>query len=147
MFISHFLTFTLSFIAIILSGSAGTAVITTDKALLFTDGRYHNQAEIELGSEWTLMKQGDLCSICSYINVPWRNEIWCHIICSSARAAVCVAVIRYWTCGEEREEWVVWWHHRHSYLDIQSYYRHYFTDVDVLTAYCCLHYLHSLYYH
>jgi Xaa-Pro aminopeptidase len=43
---------------IILSGSAGTAVITTDKALLFTDGRYHNQAEIELGSEWTLMKQG-----------------------------------------------------------------------------------------
>ena len=43
---------------IILAGSAGTAVITTDKALLFTDGRYHNQAEIELGSEWTLMKQG-----------------------------------------------------------------------------------------
>ena len=40
------------------TGSAGTAVITTDKALLFTDGRYHNQAEIELGSEWTLMKQG-----------------------------------------------------------------------------------------
>ena len=33
-------------------------MITTDKALLFTDGRYHNQAEIELGSEWTLMKQG-----------------------------------------------------------------------------------------
>ena len=56
MFTNFSLTY--SSMNIILSGSAGTAVITTDKALLFTDGRYHNQAEIELGSEWTLMKQG-----------------------------------------------------------------------------------------
>ena len=41
------------------TGSAGTAVITTDKALLFTDGRYHNQAELELDAKyWTLMRQG-----------------------------------------------------------------------------------------
>lgn len=40
------------------SGSAGTAVITREKALLFTDGRYHRQAEMELGPDWTLMKQG-----------------------------------------------------------------------------------------
>lgn len=40
------------------TGSAGTAVITKEKALLFTDGRYHRQAEIELGPEWTLMRQG-----------------------------------------------------------------------------------------
>ena len=39
-------------------GSAGTAVVTPTEALLFTDGRYHNQASLELGSSWTLMKQG-----------------------------------------------------------------------------------------
>jgi len=30
-----------------------------DKAALFTDGRYHNQASLELDKDcWTLMKQG-----------------------------------------------------------------------------------------
>ena len=38
------------------TGSAGTAVITADEALLWTDGRYFLQAGQELGSEWTLMK-------------------------------------------------------------------------------------------
>jgi Xaa-Pro aminopeptidase len=32
------------------------ALVTTDKALLWTDGRYFLQAEHELTSEWTLMK-------------------------------------------------------------------------------------------
>ena len=40
------------------TGSAGVAVITKEKALLFTDGRYHRQAEMELSSDWTLMKVG-----------------------------------------------------------------------------------------
>ena len=41
------------------TGSAGTAVVTLDKALLWTDGRYHVQAAKELeGSEYHLMKQG-----------------------------------------------------------------------------------------
>jgi len=40
------------------TGSAGTAVITNKEALLFTDGRYHNQAELELSADWKLMKQG-----------------------------------------------------------------------------------------
>ena len=41
------------------TGSAGTAVVTLDKALLWTDGRYHVQAAKELeGSEYLLMKQG-----------------------------------------------------------------------------------------
>ena len=40
-------------------GSAGTAVVTSHEALLFADGRYHNQAEMELGSSWTLMRQGE----------------------------------------------------------------------------------------
>lgn len=53
------------------TGSAGTAIVLQDKALLFTDGRYHNQAELELqGSPWTLMKQGlkDVPSIIEYLS-------------------------------------------------------------------------------
>lgn len=40
------------------NGSAGTALVTTDKALLWTDGRYFLQASQELGPDWTLMKAG-----------------------------------------------------------------------------------------
>lgn len=41
------------------SGSAGTAVVTTDKAALWTDGRYFVQANNELELEhWILQKQG-----------------------------------------------------------------------------------------
>lgn len=40
------------------TGSAGTAVITTDKAALFTDGRYFNQATKQLDENWQLMKVG-----------------------------------------------------------------------------------------
>lgn len=41
------------------SGSAGTAVVTRDRALLWTDGRYHIQAEKQLaGTPFELMKQG-----------------------------------------------------------------------------------------
>ncbi|BFZ59617.1 hypothetical protein YB2330_000631 [Saitoella coloradoensis] len=41
------------------NGSAGCAVITTDKAALFTDGRYFNQAGMQLDlKHWTLMKVG-----------------------------------------------------------------------------------------
>jgi hypothetical protein len=41
-------------------GSAGTALILMDKALLWTDGRYFLQANLELSDEWTLMKSGKL---------------------------------------------------------------------------------------
>ena len=40
------------------TGSAGTAVITFDKAALFTDGRYFNQASKQLDENWLLMKVG-----------------------------------------------------------------------------------------
>lgn len=40
------------------SGSAGTAVITQDKAALATDGRYFNQASKQLDDNWALLKQG-----------------------------------------------------------------------------------------
>nr|CAA10526.2 aminopeptidase P [Drosophila melanogaster] len=39
-------------------GSAGTAVITTETALLWTDGRYYQQAEKQLDSNWVLMRDG-----------------------------------------------------------------------------------------
>ena len=40
-------------------GSAGTAVVTADRALLWTDGRYHIQALRDLdGTPFDLMKQG-----------------------------------------------------------------------------------------
>ena len=38
------------------SGSAGTAVVTGDRALLWTDARYFEQAAKELAGEWELMK-------------------------------------------------------------------------------------------
>ncbi|CAD7950772.1 unnamed protein product [Amoebophrya sp. A120] len=40
-------------------GSAGCAVITAKEALLWTDGRYWQQASTQLGPGWTLMRQGD----------------------------------------------------------------------------------------
>jgi Xaa-Pro aminopeptidase len=40
------------------SGSAGTAVVTEQAALLWTDGRYYLQASQELDSNWILMKDG-----------------------------------------------------------------------------------------
>lgn len=41
------------------TGSAGTVVITANRALLWTDGRYFLQAEAELGAEWELMRAGE----------------------------------------------------------------------------------------
>ncbi|KAI9882711.1 MAG: TATA-box-binding protein [Watsoniomyces obsoletus] len=40
------------------SGSAGCAVVTLEKAALATDGRYFNQAQKQLDSNWTLLKHG-----------------------------------------------------------------------------------------
>lgn len=40
------------------TGSTGTAVITQNEAMLWTDGRYFIQAEAELDHNWTLMKDG-----------------------------------------------------------------------------------------
>ncbi|XP_022719386.1 probable Xaa-Pro aminopeptidase P isoform X2 [Durio zibethinus] len=54
------------------TGSAGTAVVTKDKAALWTDGRYFLQAEKQLSSSWILMRAGNL-------GVPatseWLNDI------------------------------------------------------------------------
>ncbi|OVA12581.1 Creatinase [Macleaya cordata] len=41
------------------TGSAGTAVVTKDKAALWTDGRYFLQAEKQLSPSWILMRAGN----------------------------------------------------------------------------------------
>lgn len=47
-------------------GSAGTAVITSDTAVLFTDGRYFVQAEKQLsGTEYKLMRMGSAGCTCT----------------------------------------------------------------------------------
>lgn len=40
------------------TGSAGTAIVTQKEALLWTDGRYYQQAEQQLDENWKLMKDG-----------------------------------------------------------------------------------------
>ncbi|MES1915980.1 MAG: hypothetical protein MHM6MM_007849 [Cercozoa sp. M6MM] len=40
------------------TGSAGTAVVTLDEALLWTDARYWDQARAQLSEEWTLVEDG-----------------------------------------------------------------------------------------
>lgn len=40
------------------TGSAGTAVITTNNAALWTDGRYFLQADQQLDCNWILMRTG-----------------------------------------------------------------------------------------
>ncbi|GAA5914813.1 hypothetical protein JCM6882_007280 [Rhodosporidiobolus microsporus] len=40
------------------TGSAGTAIVLKEKALLWTDGRYHQQAAQQLHPSWTLMAHG-----------------------------------------------------------------------------------------
>eukprot|EP00879_Flechtneria_rotunda_P015989 GHRR01016722.1.p1 GENE.GHRR01016722.1~~GHRR01016722.1.p1 ORF type:complete len:698 (+),score=235.84 GHRR01016722.1:303-2396(+) len=53
------------------TGSAGTALVTADKALLWTDGRYFLQAEAELGPGWTLMRGGT--GTCPELN-DWLSD-------------------------------------------------------------------------
>ncbi|KAI3900745.1 hypothetical protein MKW92_036320 [Papaver armeniacum] len=54
------------------TGSAGTAVVTRDKAALWTDGRYFLQAEKQLSPSWILMRAGNY-------GVPttteWLNDV------------------------------------------------------------------------
>lgn len=58
------------------TGSAGNVVITNNKALLWTDGRYFIQAESQLkGSEYSLMKMGekDVPSITKWLKDNLRD--------------------------------------------------------------------------
>ena len=50
-----------------MTGSAGIAVVTKNKAALWTDSRYYLQAEMQLNKQfWTLMKA------CMYLSMKPR---------------------------------------------------------------------------
>jgi Xaa-Pro aminopeptidase len=69
------------------TGSAGTAVVTRDAALLWTDSRYWLQAEPELaGTEWSLMRAGKP-------DVPQPVEWLAQALRRGERAGVDPAVI------------------------------------------------------
>ncbi|CAG9768775.1 unnamed protein product [Ceutorhynchus assimilis] len=49
------------------SGSYGDAIVTMDKAILWTDGRYHLQADEQIDCNWLLMREG-------HKNIPTRSQ-------------------------------------------------------------------------
>ncbi|XP_026670593.1 xaa-Pro aminopeptidase 1-like isoform X2 [Ceratina calcarata] len=57
-------------------GSAGEALITKNKAVLWTDGRYHIQADHQLDCNWILMKRGrkDVPSLTEWLEHEFQNE-------------------------------------------------------------------------
>ncbi|KAJ7977972.1 Xaa-Pro aminopeptidase [Quillaja saponaria] len=63
------------------TGSAGTAVVTKDKAALWTDGRYFLQAEKQLSSSWTLMRAGNL-------GVPTTSEWLNDVLAPGSRVGI-----------------------------------------------------------
>lgn len=69
------------------TGSAGSAIVTANKALLFTDGRYFLQAGQQLEpSVWTLMKQGEP-------NVPTWQEYLSKNLPGKSRIGMDAALI------------------------------------------------------
>ncbi|KYQ48634.1 Xaa-Pro aminopeptidase 1 [Trachymyrmex zeteki] len=57
-------------------GSAGIAIVTIDKAVLWTDGRYHVQANHQLDCNWILMKRGehDVPTITEWLMQEFQNR-------------------------------------------------------------------------
>lgn len=70
------------------SGSAGIAVITDEKAALWTDGRYFLQAEQELDNNWILMKDG-------IPGTPTQGEWLSKVLPSGSRIGVDPSIISY----------------------------------------------------
>ncbi|CAO2830257.1 unnamed protein product [Amaranthus hypochondriacus] len=73
------------------SGSAGLALITTNDARLWTDGRYFLQAEKQLSDQWKLMRMGEDPAIDIWMadNLPEQASIgvdpWCISIDTAQR--------------------------------------------------------------
>ncbi len=84
------------------TGSAGTAVVTSDQAVLFTDGRYFIQAEKELeGSGFSLMRIGDpgVPTIFEYVRSVLPDE---GVIGFDGRVVNAADGERFRTLAEER---------------------------------------------
>ncbi|GLT94930.1 hypothetical protein SLE2022_126410 [Rubroshorea leprosula] len=63
------------------TGSAGTAIVTKDKAALWTDGRYFLQAEKQLNSSWMLMRAGNF-------GVPTASEWLNSVLAPGGRVGI-----------------------------------------------------------
>ncbi len=75
-------------------GSAGTAVILTDKAYLWVDSRYHIQAEKQVDPQlWTVMKDGKSPSHFSALLLIFQIRI-CEPIYPGVKGPVI-----FWNCG------------------------------------------------
>ncbi|XP_052625345.1 aminopeptidase P1 isoform X1 [Lactuca sativa] len=71
------------------TGSAGLALVTTNEALLWTDGRYFLQAEQQLSNQWRLMRMGEDPAVDSWIstNLPQDSAIGIDFWCISVETA------------------------------------------------------------
>ncbi|XP_065874563.1 aminopeptidase P1 [Euphorbia lathyris] len=73
------------------SGSAGLALITTNEARLWTDGRYFLQATQQLSNQWTLMRMGEDPPVDTWMaeNLPANAAIgidpWCVSVDTAQR--------------------------------------------------------------
>lgn len=70
------------------SGSAGTAIVTNEENLLWTDGRYYSQAERQLADGWKLMKAGQ-------INTPTQSEYLTKNLPSGSKVGVDAKLFSY----------------------------------------------------
>lgn len=70
------------------TGSTGDAVITNNKAILWTDGRYHVQADNELSCDWELMRLG-------YNNTPQIFEFLIRELPKNSRVGIDPTLISY----------------------------------------------------
>ena len=71
----------------------GTAVVTMDAALLWTDGRYYVQAVTQMDSDWILMKEGQWSVVSGgeggmYVFVKWAWQCVSRSICDAAPGMV-----------------------------------------------------------
>lgn len=73
------------------TGSAGFAIVTLDRAALWTDGRYFLQASKQLDSNWVLMKQGQtgklryfsycVLQLMIQVHLKRRNGSYRYVLC------------------------------------------------------------------
>ncbi|KNC78667.1 hypothetical protein SARC_08915 [Sphaeroforma arctica JP610] len=70
------------------TGSAGTAVVTTSAACMWTDGRYFLQAAEEMDENWTLMRTGSK-------GVPTKEEWLCDSLPAKSSVGVDTSLIPY----------------------------------------------------
>uniref|UniRef100_A0A6N2LXL6 Creatinase N-terminal domain-containing protein n=1 Tax=Salix viminalis TaxID=40686 RepID=A0A6N2LXL6_SALVM len=90
------------------TGSAGTVVVTKEKAALWTDGRYFLQAEKQLNSNWILMRAGNP-------GVPTTSEWLNDVLAPGAKVGVDPFLFSF-DAAEELKEAIAKKNHKLVYL-------------------------------